>query len=802
VKLDLVITGVGSVTPIGTGALPAMHLIRCGLSRLALQPIPDRVGQWITGGEVPTFIPQLHEHRLERMARLAFLQAVNQAFTGPVDAPVRLGVLTGAPEANRPGWFFPHPAYDPGAWLPPGGRMTVEHSQTLPWGSCSAQGSLAKASEILARGGITACVIGTADSLLQLRIVRWLEDHRRLKCSYVNDGLMPGEAAGFLVVERAAAAAARHAPVLARVLSTAGQMEEASILTDQPNTAIALTRAVRTALTDAGLKSAELGSVWGDLNGESYRSREWAFSEVRVQLPGSVELIHPADTQGDLGNATDASLLALATMAQAAGWSGGRPSLVFSGSDRGIRAVTVLAPPTHPPVGVTPLTTSIPTTLPFAAALPSLGPDDEDPLESPDPEQTFFQKQLRQEYAGNIAALYYQRLALLDDGTLHWSRIAEPERRLLAHIDAVVAGGERSVWAVASAILQGEDGLCFAGAMTLAVLGTPNAFDRFEEALPAVSDQHLRGVTDALKHAPATPPLDDCLLRWTSHERPAVRAMALEAGGYRRNLSVAVLLHALTGDSVPVVLAAIEALSRATDPDAPRHLRDAVLRGQPSITSAAMLALTRIAPNEAAPVAWMVIRLNPAAAPAAMLSLAITGNSEFAEFIETSAIADSAMLQAAGVLGTRAAFHLLVKSLGSIDPSDRQTAARSLHLMTGADLRQTFESPLAADSGDGTVLNDIETTEEFSQSPADWNGWWTANASRFDGRTRYRQGKPFSLSAVIDELKGTGSLEQRRRASWELAILEPDAARFEPDAFVPHQMHILKRLEAGARAKE
>ncbi|MCA8950142.1 MAG: hypothetical protein KDE27_11615, partial [Planctomycetes bacterium] len=383
-KVDLAITGACAATALGFGAEWGMHAVRCGSSRLELQRLPDRAREWIPGGRVPLQGPGLYENRLAELAAVTARTALDRAgFASP--RGLRLAVLLGLPdEVGRPGHSFPGPDRELSGWLGEVLGVVPVEVATMAFGSCSAQGCLARASELLARRGVEACLVGAADSLLQLRIVRWLEEQGRLACSYANDGLRPGEGTAFFVVESSERAATRKAPVLARVLATTARQEEATIESDRPNTARGLTDAARAALVEAGVPARAVGSVFADLNGESYKAREWAVCETRLGIAADVALVHPADAYGDLGVATDAGLVALAAMALASDWLPG-PALVFAGADIGIRACSVLVAAPERAAGVAQVTRLQPAIVPAGFELSSLGPDDPDPAEAEDP---------------------------------------------------------------------------------------------------------------------------------------------------------------------------------------------------------------------------------------------------------------------------------------------------------------------------------------------------------------------------------------------------------------------------------
>ena len=802
-KTNLAITGVGMVTPVGLSALVCLHSVRSGVTRLTVQPYPDRIKEWVVGGSVLTWTPYVRERRLRALAELAFAEAWEQACAG--GDPARLGttaVLLGAPEAVRPGYRFPPAGADLRGWLAGLGLPSPGPVEVFQAGHCSAQVALARAGRLLDAGEVRACVLGVADTQLQIRVTRWHEDFYRLKCAYMTDGLMPGEASCFLVVEKELSARERGAPVLARILSVASDRETATVLTDQPNTAKGLTDAVRAALLDAGVAAKDLDAVWCDLNGESYRAREWAFTEVRIGLQTYTELMHPADCHGDLGAASDANLLGLAALAQATGWANGRPLLVFAGSEGGTRAATVVGPP--PAEGPAPcvlrVSWDLPRTLPVDFAVPALGTDEVDYREAEDPPRAYFEWELRQEHLEELASISYQRRGLLQDPTVPWFRAREPEQRLLNHLDAAVAGGPTSVWAVASGLKNPEEGTCFAGALMLGVLPSAGNLTLIDEVLKEADSANLPGIEAGLKHAPPSPALRQQIDSWLGHGTPDVRALAASLAGYRHEGDGARLLPLLRDAEPRVIEGAVGALRRLRYRPAVPEIERLLAYPSAPVQEAAILALLCLGSR---PVRdhCRTLCVSGYARPAFFLALCgVPADLVFLRQADGGALADPDVLGAMGILGNVQAVPLLLAALRSAGEGPRVAAGEALELITGAGLREQAVVIEVIDLLEGEVLEDRKEVERVCTSPEIWSAWWDRNAGRFDPRRRWRGGQPLDLGACLAELAdGKTCFRDRQRAAWELEIQSGHDVPFEPDWFVPRQRQALEQWDAWLR---
>jgi 3-oxoacyl-[acyl-carrier-protein] synthase-1 len=226
-------------------------------------------------------------------------------------------------------------------------RAKAVRTTYLPGGSAAALLALDGAVRRLRRGECRRAVVGGVDSWLDRGTLAWLDGARRLKTAEVQDGFIPGEAAAFVVVERAADAARRGRAPYARCSDVFTAREANTIEVDTVCTAQALTDCLRPAVADLRGQGDRANTartaraVLCDLNGESYRSTEWAYALTRVfgaESPPPPVLLHPADCVGDVGAASGALLLAAAAWAirrQPARWDA---SLLWCSSDKGERA--------------------------------------------------------------------------------------------------------------------------------------------------------------------------------------------------------------------------------------------------------------------------------------------------------------------------------------------------------------------------------------------------------------------------------------------------------------------------------
>jgi len=799
VKGSLAVTGIGMLSPVGLTGLIALHSIRSGVSRLTLQPFPDRVREWIVGSSIPKWVPLVTDERLAALAFDAISAALERADVPLTDADAlgATALILGCPETGRPGYQFPPAEKGRAAdWT----RQTVLEAfgtvDVVAGGSCSAQFSLGRAADLLAKPSIRRCVVGAVDTQLQLRTIRWHEANSRLKCSYVTDGLIPAEAACFVVVESEATARARGAKILARIASVNVAREAATILSDRPNTAAALTKVVRATLAEAGVRSGDVGMVWSDLNGESYRAREWAFTEVRLGFTASTELMHPADCHGDIGAATDANLLGLAALCHGTGWSDGKPLLVISGSEGGLRAATLLMPGDDGAGFLLQVSRRLPRafTTNFRVPPPPVPPDDF--RRSEDPPRSYFEWQLQEEHRDALASLHYQRNTILRDETIPWPRLREPEQRMLTHLDAAVASGPTSMAVVAAAVRADEEGLAFAGSLLLGTLPNQDNFSLIVAACEQAAAPQLAGIAAGLTHAAPSEALDGFIAHSIESSNPTLQAMAISVAA-KRHLNIGPMVARL-GEVADASLAkaiADAAWCMRMD-DVGGALQRLLSHQRPDVRQSAMLALLRLVPDRAAAFARSRLDLNTEFGGALATCIGVAGDISDAHLLlavlERNP-ADLATVTALGILGAPDSVPQLIGLLHSGSEDMKLAVASALDLVSGLRARERVMRVSDPETSAEESTVEAREVEQCVTSPEYWTNWWHGQRSRLQTNVRWRRGGYFTLNSCIAELADARStLTSRRRAYMELTTLAPVRIPFEPDWFVARQEHAIE----------
>ena len=347
----VVVSALGMTSPVGATAGQALASIRGGLRRMAKLPAlyrcrgadprldePDPVA-----GSAITHLPAHSRDKLEPSDWLGLM--AGYAFRDLAEAGRLAGLSHGrlAVVLVAPGAGLDEAA---------GQALTLRfhdfaEQDLLPafqlklGGHAVGLAALEVAVDLLGRGAADAVAVGGVDSLLFRPRLEALDAGWRLLCERNPDGFQPGEGASFVLLERASAALRRGQPALASLRASTQQQAAPHTSTADPGLALS---ALLEPLLDGGPAAP---AVVCDLNGESWRTREWAHAQSRLgrKMGEGLAVEHPASVLGEVGAATGATLLAAAVHGL---WGKHRrrpAALVWAGDDDGARRAVLLTRP-------------------------------------------------------------------------------------------------------------------------------------------------------------------------------------------------------------------------------------------------------------------------------------------------------------------------------------------------------------------------------------------------------------------------------------------------------------------------
>lgn len=356
----IAITGVGLRCSLGQNVVQSCASVRAGISRFGTWPAPPPEGGATPDDPEPVevaaaaVLPDLGDRSwLEKFDALATQPLFEALWMAGLPSLVEEGCATKwamrlvVPPLDRAG-VDEEDATAFAEDVQEGTLFDVEVPALSPLcgGNAGVLVALAQAAADFEKGAVEVCVLGGVDSLLHTPYLDDLDTEGRLKTTATPVGIIPGEAAAFVVLETVAHARARQAPVLAQVTPVRTAVERESPRGKEPGRGEAMARALRQAVADAPSGPGQVHRVINDLNGERWRFLEWALASnpALAGLPPDFRFWHPADSFGEIGAATGAAHLCLAVRAFARSYAVGDAILISNASDTGERAALCVCP--------------------------------------------------------------------------------------------------------------------------------------------------------------------------------------------------------------------------------------------------------------------------------------------------------------------------------------------------------------------------------------------------------------------------------------------------------------------------
>jgi 3-oxoacyl-[acyl-carrier-protein] synthase-1 len=337
----------GIVCPVGLTASSACAGLRAGIAGFYELPYWDRDNSPVVGAPVPGLSLDLQfGPRLVEMLASALRDCLSATRGLPIQ---KVPLLVGLAEPDRPGGGGgPSVAETVIAQVQEklGTQFHPQLSRTIPRGSTAGINGLQIARDLLRTGDVPGCLVCGVDSYINASSLDWLDRHWRLKRQGHTDGVIPGEAAAVIYVQRPQSGTTDN---LAKVIGLGFGREQAPVLSGEPLLGLGLADAARQALAEAGWGFHEIDFRLSDLTGENYGFREQSLAAARltrvVRSEESQPIWHAADAIGDTGASAGVVQLAWAAAAWARGFAPGPRAACFTSSVSGERAVAALQGP-------------------------------------------------------------------------------------------------------------------------------------------------------------------------------------------------------------------------------------------------------------------------------------------------------------------------------------------------------------------------------------------------------------------------------------------------------------------------
>ncbi|MFP2924794.1 TIGR02270 family protein [Pyxidicoccus sp. 3LG] len=362
----LTVTGLGMVSAIGDGVVTSCAASRAGLVRISpledvqvwdsadqqLEPSRGHRIPWVTEGfsglgrlaalATQALVELRGEFRFDQKARYAlYLSAPSDFYR------LRLEEMDELPHrhAQRRAeyqWRLLSTVLA-AASLPISPRV-----QPLVFGELGLLQSLQDATRQLDAGLVDACIIGGVDSLVEPQVVDALDALGLLKTPDNPVGLLPGEAAAFLLIERGEGALRRGAHPLAVLEASSVQSEPFHRLSRAPALGMALAQCIRDTLLRLPDRGEQTRLAIASLNGDANRASDWGHAQVRLQadkLLNHTTEWYPAASFGEIGAATGPVGVCMAVRGIQRGYTPEGNALLWVSGDDGSRGSLIVSRP-------------------------------------------------------------------------------------------------------------------------------------------------------------------------------------------------------------------------------------------------------------------------------------------------------------------------------------------------------------------------------------------------------------------------------------------------------------------------
>jgi 3-oxoacyl-[acyl-carrier-protein] synthase-1 len=330
----LYIVGSGMVTSLGSNTVTTCAAMRAKLANFIEVPYTDIRGEAIVGAPVSCVTSSEKGHqRLVDLALPAFLECLAHLPAGEIS---NTPIVTAVSDASRQ-----HESQIQRDFLAAlQARVSVPFSpESLVFreGAMGGVSAIKLAETILAERKSRWCIVGGVDTFLDQSQLRLLERRGRLKRPSQPDGLIPGEAACFILLD----SEPDRAGVCASVIGAASVV---SVQDGSVPRATDIVSAFRGAIRNAGIRSSDISTTITDMTGERDMGVDHALAITRTftePQPG-LNYWHSAMSLGSVGAASIPCALAWAEQSALRGYAQGAHTMCSSISEPGGKGAIIV----------------------------------------------------------------------------------------------------------------------------------------------------------------------------------------------------------------------------------------------------------------------------------------------------------------------------------------------------------------------------------------------------------------------------------------------------------------------------
>ena len=358
------------------------------------------------------------------------------------------------------------------------------------------------------------------------------------------------------------------------------------------------------------------------------------------------------------------------------------------------------------------------------------------------------------EHIDEAEALFERRLLAFDMLDLTGEDLAEFDRRLRAHLDGLLLGGDASWTRCRDSLTEGSVGQAYvAGILACETPGAPE-LQTLINALTDATTETRDGLRWACRMT-VWVVMPDVLKQLLNSDNADVRAVALDALVYRKMLPpVEVLLRAMDSPHTAECIAGLQGVAQTQDPSLASQVERHVFSDSTEVSGAALNSLVWLDPARAIGHCRRILaEAAPCPAAAARLLGVIGHRDDLGPLTATTTAEDTHVARAAvlalGNLGSVEAVPALIRLLEH--PQLGGVAGVSLTRMFGQYLPDT-EMPAVETAEDDDESGDWYPDDDLPRlSPQVVNRWWGAYQSHFPVNGRFRNGGWFQPGPPLVE---------------------------------------------------
>ncbi len=344
-KYPVCIVGVGGRTPIGLTVVDSAAAVRAGISTIGEHPyMVDKGGEPMTVARDVSLPIDLPVN--DRFSHLT-LSALDEALFPITQVSLREFsplLLIGLPH-HRPGLKEDfHQELIQRLNLNNNVTFSLDKTVALPYGHSSGLMAMEEACRMIQSGHTEFCLAGGVDSYIEADTLEWLDTEEQLMSAENRSGFPPGEAACFCLLTSTKLACRLNLDIMGWIVAVATTQEENSIKTETVCIGKGLSDVITQVTSALKLPDEKINTIYCDMNGERYRTEEFAFTALRTQsaFVDVHDTVHPADCWGDVGAASGPLFTCIAISSGLRGYAKGPRALIWTSSEGGQRSAALL----------------------------------------------------------------------------------------------------------------------------------------------------------------------------------------------------------------------------------------------------------------------------------------------------------------------------------------------------------------------------------------------------------------------------------------------------------------------------